>query len=153
MDTINACWDDSADHHSWVMPDGHTVYVPVVEGVNATYMDDDLGDIPIRYYEQTSSENYRSLCPNVIHSIDGYIAREMIRRCDFQLSHIHDCFLFSPDHMQDVARTYREIMAEVAKGDIFQSILQQITGDNASTVTKYSDNLDQDILNSSYMLS
>lgn len=153
METINGCWNDKADHHSWTMPDGHTVYVPVVEAVNATYVDDELGDIPLRFYEQTSSENFRSLCPNVIHSIDGYIAREMIRRAPFQLSHIHDCFVFSPDHLQEVADLYREIMAEIADGDIFRDILRQITGDTTSTIKKYSYNLGDYILDSSYMLS
>jgi hypothetical protein len=77
----------------------------------------------------------------------------MIRRCDFQLSHIHDCFVFSPDYLQDVAGTYREIMAEIAKGNVFQDIIRQITGDTKIVVAKYSDDLDQAILNSSYMLS
>jgi len=153
MEAINECWDPEADHHSWVMPDGHTVYVPVVEGINATYMDDELGDIPLRYYEQTNSDNFRSLCPNVIHSIDGYIAREMIRRCDFQLSHIHDCFVFSPDHLQEVAQCYREIMAEVAEGNIFRDILRQITGNPKMGVIKFSNDLAEGILDSSYMLS
>lgn len=153
METINSCWNSNADHHTWMMPDGHTVYVPVIEGQNVTYADPELGDIPLRYYHQTPSDNYRSLCPNLIHSIDGYIAREMIRRCDFQLSHIHDCFVFSPDHLQEVADTYRDIMAEVARSDIFQDIIRQLTGDTQITVTKYSDDLDTAILNSSYMLS
>lgn len=153
METINACWNPQADHHSWVMPDGHHVYVPIVEGVNATFTDADLGDIPIRYYRQMPSENYRSLCPNVIHSIDGYVAREMIRRCQFQLSHIHDCFVFSPDHLQEVADTYREIMAELANSNIFEDILQQITGDHTIKITKYSQDLADDILKSEYMLS
>ena len=90
---------------------------------------------------------------NVIHSIDGYIAGEMVRRCKFQLSHVHDCFVFSPDHLQEVAAMYRQIMAEIAKGDLFLSILKQITSDQTLTLTKYSNDLDKDILNSSYMLS
>ena len=153
MEAINDCWNDTADHHTWVMPDGHTVYVPVVKAINATYADPELGEIPLRYYHQIKSDNFRSLCPNVIHSIDGYIAREMIRRADFQLSHIHDCFVFSPNHLQDVAGLYREIMAEVASGDLFISILRQLTGDDTMMLDKHSDDLDKCILNSSYMLS
>jgi ribosomal protein L35AE/L33A len=48
---------------------------------------------------------------------------------------------------------YRKIMAEIAKGDILQGILRQITGNNNLVVTKFSDNLDCDIINSNYMLS
>tara|TARA_R100001530_G_scaffold35928_1_gene28030 strand:+ start:43 stop:717 length:675 start_codon:yes stop_codon:yes gene_type:complete len=153
MDVINKCWNPNADHHTWVMPDNHTVYIPVVEGTNGVYPDPELGDIPLRWFHQTKSDNYRSLCPNVIHSIDGYVAREMIRRCDFQLSHVHDCFVFNPNHLSKVASTYREIMAEIAKSDILQDILRQITGNNTLVLTKFSDDLDCDIKNSSYMLS
>jgi DNA-directed RNA polymerase len=153
MDIINACWNCNADHHTWVMPDGHTVYIPVIEGINGKYADPELGEIPLRWYHQTKSENFRSLCPNIVHSIDGYVAREMVRRCDFQLSHVHDCFVFNPNHLSKVTTTYRRIMAEIAKGELFRDILRQITGDNTMQITKASNDLDQDILNSNYMLS
>ena len=152
MDAINECWDSEGDHHSWVMPDGHHVYVPVVEPTNGVYSDAEFGDIPLRWLHQTKSDNYRSLCPNVIHSIDGYVAREMIRRCDFQLSHVHDCFVFNPNHLQDVTRTYREIMADIAKSDLLEDILRQITGNDTLSFSKEAD-ISQYILNSSYMLS
>jgi hypothetical protein len=135
------------------MPDGHTAYVPVVEGISGTYIDNELGEIPLKWYQKTNSQNYRSLCPNVIHSIDGYVAREMVRRCDFQLSHVHDCFVFNPNYLQKVSKTYREIMAELAKSDLFNSILRQLTGNSNLVVTKISNDLDIDILNSEYMLS
>ena len=151
MEAINECWNPEADHHTWVMPDGHTVYVPVVEAVNGTYADLELGEIPLRWYHQTNSDNYRSLCPNVIHSIDGYVAREMVRRCDFQLSHVHDCFVFNPNHLQEVTKTYREIMAEIANTDLLGDILCQIT--SSMTWQTPSNNLATDILNSNYMLS
>ena len=153
MTTINECWNPNADYHSWIMPDGHRVYVPVVEGINGVYSDDEFGDIPLRWYRQTKSNNFRSLCPNVIHSIDGYVAREMIRRCDFQLSHIHDCFVFNPNYLQKVCQTYKEIMAELACSNIFVDILRQITGNPNFTITKASTDLDKDILQSNYMLS
>tara|TARA_B110000459_G_C16424294_1_gene408878 strand:- start:491 stop:841 length:351 start_codon:yes stop_codon:yes gene_type:complete len=116
-------------------------------------MDPELGEIPLRFYKQQKSNNFRSLCPNIIHSIDGYVAREMIRKAPFQLSHIHDCFVFSPDHLQEVAQLYREIMAEIARSSILQDILRQLTGDANLVITKYSNNLDEAILDSSYMLS
>ena len=153
MTVINKCWNYNKDHHTWIMPDGHTVYIPVVKAVNSVYVDPDLGEIPFRYHNQLPSINFRSLCPNVIHSIDGYVAREMIRRSTFQLSHIHDCFVFSPDHLQKVTAMYREIMAEIAKSNIFEDILRQLTNNNTLKVNKLSNDLHKDILNSSYMLS
>ena len=152
MDAINECWDPKATSHEWIMPDGHHVYVPVVEPINGTYSDEQFGDIPLRWLHQTKSDNYRSLCPNVIHSVDGYVAREMIRRCNFQVSHVHDCFVFNPNHLQPVTKTYREIMAEIANSDLLEDILRQITGNSSWTFTKNTD-ISQEILNSNYMLS
>ena len=77
----------------------------------------------------------------------------MIRRSEFQLSHIHECFVFNPNHLQKVCQTYREIMAELASSDIFVDILRQITGKSTFTITKASTDLDKDILQSNYMLS
>ena len=152
MESINQCWDSSADYHTWTMPDGHVVYVPVVEPHSVTYSDELFDELPLRYNRQAPSDNFRSLCPNVIHSIDGYIAREMVRRCEFTLSHIHDCFVFSPDHMQEVTQMYRVIMAEIASGTLFRDIIRQLRNEPALEINKYSTDLDQDILKSSYML-
>ena len=152
MHTINNCWNYNEDYHAWIMPDKHTVYIPVVESVDGIYSDSEFGKIPLRTYHKIKSNNYRSLCPNVIHSIDGYIAREMVRRCKFQLSHVHDCFVFNPNYLQKVTETYKQIMAEIAKSNLLANILSQIT---KSTITfnKDSNDLDQHILNSNYMLS
>ena len=152
MDTINQCWNPVGDHHSWVMPDNHVVYVPVIERASKVHLDPEFGEIPLQWYYQTNSNNYRSLCPNVIHSIDGYIAREMIRRCKFQLSHIHDCFVFNPNHLQKVTETYRKIMAKIANSDLLADILSQIIK-RPIIFSKDSNDLSKYILKSSYMLS
>ena len=153
MHTINECWNYNADHHSWIMPDGHTVHVPIVESTSNVYTDPKYGDIPLTWMQQTKSDNYRSLCPNVIHSIDGYIAREMVRKCKFQMYHVHDCFMFNPNYLQEVSKTYREIMADIAKSGLFGNILRQITGNGSLRVTRTNNNLAADILKSEYMLS
>ena len=153
METINNCWNYEKDSHSWIMPDGHKVYVPIITTTNVIDSDPELGNIPLKFHKQNQSEDFKSLCPNVIHSVDGYVAREMIRRCDFQLSHIHDCFVFHPNYLQIVCKTYREIMADIAKSDLFESILQQLINDTSIQVVKDTDDLDTYILNSSYMLS
>ena len=153
METINNCWNYEKDHHSWIMPDGHKVYVPIIIGTNVIYSDPELGEIPLRFHEQTLSNDFKSLCPNVIHSVDGYVAREMVRRCNFQLSHVHDCFVFHPNYLQRVCKTYREIMADIAKSNLFEDILQQLMNDTSIKVSKDTNDLDTYILNSEYMLS
>ena len=157
MEDINACWQYESDVHQWTLPDGHIARVPVTEMANTRIEIDELDHrtFTYRYNKQQPSENYRSLVANIIHSVDGYVAREMVRRNHYEgteLVHIHDCFVFTPDAMQDVARHYREIMAEIADSDLLADILSEITGETV-TISKISDDLSNDILNSEYMLS
>jgi hypothetical protein len=154
MHTINQFWDYGKDHHQWGLPDGHIARVPVTHMVDARIEVDELDHrtFTYRYQKQEASKNFRSLVPNVVHSVDAYIAREMVRRTPFDLVHIHDCFVFEPDHLQEVCQTYREIAAEIAQSDLLSDILSQLAG-RYTPVKKISDDLHLDILNSSYMLS
>lgn len=151
MKTINACWDKTAVKHSWTLPDGHVAYCKVEEMADVTVSVAGM-EFPYRYRKQQPSDNFRSLCPNVIHSIDGYVAREMIRRSDFDMAHIHDCFVFHPNHMVKAGRLYREILADLANMDLLESILTEITGKTVQ-IRKDSANLGADILASEYALS
>ena len=157
MEDINTCWQYDSDFHQWTLPDTHVARVPVTEMVDIRVEIDELDHrtFTYRYNKQQPSENYRSLVANIIHSVDGYIAREMVRRNHYEgteLVHIHDCFVFTPDAMQDVARHYREILAEIADSNLLEDILSEVTGTKL-TINKMSSDLSKDILNSQYMLS
>ena len=157
MEAINEYWDFDSDVHMWTLPDGHVAKVPVTEMTNIRIEVDELNHrtFTYRYNKQQPSENYRSLVANIVHSVDGYVAREMVRRCHamkIELVHIHDCFVFSPDYLQIVCQTYREILAEIANSDLLSDILSEISGKYVP-VTKHSTDLAKEILNSQYMLS
>ena len=157
MEAVNEYWDYESDVHMWTLPDGHVARVPVTEMNDIRIEIDELNHrtFTYRYNKQQPSENYRSLVANIVHSVDGYVAREMVRRCHarkIQLVHIHDCFVFSPDYLQVVSQTYREILAEIANSDLLSDILSEISGSYVP-VTKHSTDLAKDILNSEYMLS
>ena len=157
MEAINQYWNSETDVHMWTLPDGHVAKVPVTEMTNIRIEVDELDHrtFTYRYNKQQPSENYRSLVANIVHSVDGYVAREMVRRCHsmkIDLVHIHDCFVFSPDYLQVVQQTYREILAEIANSDLLSDILSEISGTYVP-VTKLSTDLAKEILNSEYMLS
>ncbi len=140
--------------HQWELPDGHIARVPVTEMTDVRVEIDELDHrtFTYRYNRQQPSENFRSLVANIVHSVDGFVAREMIRRCDTEIVHIHDCFVFSPDQLQLVCRTYRKILAEIADMDLLSDILSEISGEYVP-VEKLSNDLSTDILASEYMLS
>ena len=146
MDIVNKLWNTNGSHHKWTLPDGHVAHVPVLGAVkyNTPYGS-------IHRTELVTSPNYRSLLPNVIHSIDGYIAREMIRRCDFEVIHIHDCFGSHPNNMGVIAQRYQEIMAEISDSSLLNSIVKELS--MGKSWFPIFPSLKHEILNSNYMLS
>ena len=146
MDIVNNLWNTNGSHHRWTLPDGHVAHVPVLGTVkyNTPYGN-------IYRTELVTSPNYRSLLPNVIHSIDGYIAREMIRRCDFEVIHIHDCFGSHPNNMGMIAQRYREILAEISDSTLLNSIVKELS--MGKSWFPIFPSLKHEILNSNYMLS
>lgn len=157
METINNFWDYDADVHSWELPDGHIARVPVTEMDDCRIEIDELDHrtFTYRYEKQKASTNHRSLVANIVHSVDGYVAREMVRRAHAQgieLVHIHDCFVFSPDYLQTTSQLYREIMAEIASSDLLSDILSELSN-TYIPVEKLTDDLPMYILASDYMLS
>ena len=157
METINEFWQYGSDVHQWTLPDGHVARVPVTEMADTRIEIDELKHrtFTYRYEKQQPSKNFRSLVANIVHSVDGYVAREMVRKCHsmgIELVHIHDCFVFSPDYLQAVSEAYRETLASIADSDLLSDILSELCGQYVP-VTKLSNDLSNDILNSEYMLS
>jgi len=157
MDLINQYWDEYALEHKWTLPDGHIACVKVTEMVNARIQVDELNNTTFTYRFEANLPSIKSssLVPNVIHSIDAYIAREMVRRANdqgFQLAHIHDAFCAHPNNMNKVRINYKIIMAEIADSDLLANILTELAG-SPQSINKLSNDLSVEILQSEYMLS
>ena len=156
-DLINQYWGPLALSHKWFLPDGHEVIVKVTEMINTRIEVDELNHTTFmyRFEANTPSDKSTSLVPNVIHSIDAYIAREMVRRANkqgFELAHIHDAFVAHPNNMNKVRQNYIDIMAEIADSDLLADILTDLAG-YKQLVVKLSDDLAISIRSSEYMLS
>jgi hypothetical protein len=75
-------WDPDVTIHEWVLPDNFHVKVKVMGQIV------DVVNYLNELYEIVYSENMplkegRSLGANMVHSIDGMIVREMLRRCHY----------------------------------------------------------------------
>lgn len=154
---IQGCWDTNALKHEWTLPDGHVASVKVMVSVNKKIEVDELDHATFTHRaEVNESDEYGlSLPANVIHSIDGYIVREMLRMArlqGFELLTIHDSFWSSPNYMQNVRKNYATILADIADSDLIKNILDEITGEK-EPFTKYSTDLGNEIRTSEYALS
>lgn len=151
MERLNKCWNPKAKHHSWVLPDGHTAFVRTMTSKSAKYTYDGVEVDYMYYVNEGNKTSYRSLVPNIIHSIDGYIARQMVLRAKFQMVHVHDCFLFHPNHFYEVKQLYREILAELVTDYNINHIIESLTG--KQTNIKVDTKLQSKIMKSEYALS
>ena len=155
---IQTFWNPMALEHKWSLPDGHVVHAKVLVSVDKKIEVDELdhATFTFRTTANQPSEFGLSLAANIIHSIDAFVVREMIRRCNdrgVQLATIHDCFYACPNDMDIVRLIYICIMAELARSDIMQNILREISGNSTYKFTKLTDNLDEAIIKSEYALS
>ena len=77
-------WQPFALAHEWKLPDGYDARVKVMEKQECRIEVDELDHATFTYlyYENQGTEKGLSNVANVIHSVDAFILREMIRRCN-----------------------------------------------------------------------
>ena len=158
MEDMQGCWQPEALEHQWTLPDGHVACVKVEQPVDRKIEIDEYNHatFTFRSYENIPAPKGLSLAANIIHSIDGYIVREMVRKADkqgFYMLHIHDSFWASPNHMNKVRQNYLDILMEITDSDLLEHILREITGNNELKFIKLSDNLCANIQDAEYALS
>lgn len=132
MDIMQAAWDPDALEYSWVLPDGHTamfkVMVPVDKRIKIAELDE--ASFTHRAYVNEPVERGLSLAANIIHSIDGFIVREMARRAHDQgypLLTIHDSFWCHPNYGNQTRENYLDIFKDEINMDLFNDIMSQLS--------------------------
>lgn len=79
---LQTLWQPFALSHDWTLPDGFTAHVPVTKKITRSVQH--LGvPTPVSFEVNQGTPTGRSISPNLIHSIDGMIVREMHRRCTY----------------------------------------------------------------------
>ena len=77
-------WNPELDNHTWVMPDNHTCYVPNMVQQELRLKVTQLNYSPVAVvYQQMSQDKGISNIANVVHSIDAYVLRSLVRRCNY----------------------------------------------------------------------
>lgn len=85
--TMLAIWDPTTLMNEWVLPDNFHVKIKVMNQVQ-TVVHFINEPYEIFYEVNMPMKGGRSLGANMVHSIDGMIVREMLRRCHYNVIHI-----------------------------------------------------------------
>lgn len=78
-------WQPKALDHSWTMPDGFEVFIPVMQTSETTIKVDELdgAGLTVRYKENLPSKFGLANAANLTHSVDALVMRNMVRRCSY----------------------------------------------------------------------
>lgn len=154
MEIIQSCWDPKALEHSWTMPDGFEVVVPVMDTVAKRIEVEGVGSFTYKANVPKASRHGVSLLANVCQSLESYVCREMIRMAHtqgFNILTIFDAFFCSPKHVDKMRSNYRLILSEIARKNTMQDILRGIT--NSQCTFTGNGDIHKEILRSVYALS
>jgi DNA-directed RNA polymerase len=154
MNILELCWNSESDAHCWTMPDGFQVVMKNEWREDFKIESNELGSV-FTYRTTVTGPSKRStpLLANFVHSIDGYIAREMVRMAHkqgFQLGVIHDSYWFSPVYGNQVRRNYNIILSRINEMKLLQTLTRKIA---RKAIVEVTSELSNRILAANYSLS
>lgn len=122
----------------WTMPDGFKVEMPLKRSGSISMLTEAFrGNFMFNELGWDKQKNFRGLVPNIIHSIDGYICRQVIRNAakkGIKVLSIHDCFVVHPSYASIVKRLYTIELKKLNRMNIIDYIIKQI--DPSESYTK-----------------
>lgn len=127
LDTLLASWQPYALEHSWTLPDGFRAKIKTMKVVSTTIEVDELDHATFEYHylEQKGLAKGRANAANVIHSVDAYVLRSLLRRCSYDREAIetaHRCIT-----VELVQRT-NDIVPDLPEDHPFRTCIELYTG-------------------------
>lgn len=150
MNFVNELWNKDWENVSFTMPDGHVVVVKPTSSVWADFTLFDQLQIKAKVGGVSKEKKALILYVSIIHAVDAWIAREVIRRADFDIITIHDafrCHMNNADRMQEI---YTEVLAELNEMRLLEDILEEVLHTTVETIQ--GDLESSDILETKYAI-
>lgn len=134
---------------SWTLPDGFKVEFKLAKEKNGTVTIQGQ-DYKVNLKTDDFDEYARAIMPNIIHSVDAYIARRLNLK---KFTSIHDAFIANPKDIDRLALEYSKILEEINDSNLLDSILKDIGYDGKSFKVEGAGKLTkEDIRGSEYKL-
>lgn len=131
MNLIYKFNDENKTFYNFTMPDGMKVEMTTTEVVThkGYYVDlisKSTRSVSIEAKVELNNKFNRMLAPRIIQAVDAYVAREVVRRCDFHISLIHDSFGVTAGNVDELIKVYAEVCADVFEMNLLENILGQL---------------------------
>jgi len=82
---LQGLWNSNTLSHDWILPDNYHAVVPVM-GQHTEYVQVMNQPVSVELNLNIPQKKGRSISPNIVHSIDGMIVREMVQRASIDSS-------------------------------------------------------------------
>ncbi len=158
MDAIQSLNDEKIGVYNWTLPDNFKVKYDVKVEVEINFLDYTKNGIAVEVIGKKDmyrpDAGNRGMAPNVIHSVDGYIARELVKRMNAKglfITTIHDAFACMPEDCDTMRTIYADILIELLHSDLLNDILTQIAN-TSIRIVKTGDLTEEHIRTSLYYL-
>jgi len=140
----------------WTLPDGFKVKYDVKSNHEIKIHGKTRGGINIYFNQEVKryapSEHNRGMSPNVIHSFDGWVLREIERKFKHFLSTIHDALGVHYNYADELRIAYQEVMCDLLENDYLKDVMESISGTKQESLKKGTLTKD-DIMQSIYFLA
>lgn len=84
-------WDSTKTFNHWVLPDGYNVYIPIMVEQNDRVKIEELDyTMSVQTRVNKPLDYSVSLAANVIHSVDAYVLRSLVRRCNYNPKQVNN---------------------------------------------------------------
>lgn len=145
-ESLVASWEPYRTQHDWVLPDNFHCHVKVMDNVlyQIPFDEDEEGKQLMTEVEvklNIGTKRGKSLAPNIVHSLDGMVVREIARRCMYSQRRVDLIkeWLKNPNPSARVKnrndRTLQKISAHAEKsGFLSARVLDLITEKNIGLV-------------------
>lgn len=158
MAQIQSLNSENIGTYYWTLPDGFKVKYDVSTEVSIEAERKSVKGT--RFHFEGTSTVYApdrwnaGMAPNVIHSIDGYIARRLINEFPEYIHTIHDAYGCHYNYIDDLIVLWKKIMCEILDSNILEDIMTEIANGRKFVRPKKRGTLTKEhILNSEYALA
>lgn len=84
LQLLKGSWNSVESSHTWTMPDGHYVQIPIMQMEDKRISIKEINYSPVaRMAFNMPKKKGVSNIANCIHSVDAYVLRTMVRRCNY----------------------------------------------------------------------
>ena len=111
LNVLISAWDSEKEFNHWVLPDGFNAYVPVMQSkVNRVKVEELEYTMSVQTWLNQPLDYSVSLAANVVHSVDAYVLRTLVRRCNYNVKQVKEAVGLIQDALanQSLVFTYSD---------------------------------------------